>query len=273
MFDAEGRAFNTGSNDEFIELETVATEIKKRLHKVSFKDDISVEDESLNRDMLDRKTITPIFSLKEQGLTSHHQSFSATAKSQSVIYVETDQYYGHERFNIGDKSESKVVRKAIKSAEQRASKFLNYRPDSSSSGLPPVVAADIPFLILREFGTLVMTNGFSHLPGAHVVLGTTHAKYKRILKTFYMAIDNLIRLHNCDEAIKSSSAGQRSVHNSDNNVHSPDNEFPVLLYSICDDKFDLLTLGASTLLSDEDQIKSHLDNSSRGKRKDKGKKR
>lgn len=263
FFDSSWKIFNASGNDEFVKLDILASSIKKKLKELSLSED-KITDVDHDDSVKALSHVAP-----KDGEVSTKQ-VSVSTKVQ-CIYVETDQYYMEEKINVEDKSEKKAIRKAIKTSIQRATNFVSKIVDESGNFGVPVVAIDIPFLILRDYSTQIMTNGSFNIKST--CIHEKYPNYKKILKTLAMAIDNLVREHLNREATRI------------NAKSSPDTskepiEFSVLLLSTRDDKFDLVTLCGKPIEShgfeSKNVVATGRDNSARYSRKekrDKGRKR
>ena len=149
------------------------------------------------------------------------------------IYVEADHVWGSEKQITKSeekqitKSEHKNILKALKYISQRSEAYLESMVDSSSSQGPVVVAAELPFWVLREFGSTLMRNGESTATRASIETTEKYPKHKRVLKTLSIAIDATMKKYGYWD-----------------NKGSPQRDlFTLFLYSKMDDRFDMISLG------------------------------
>mmetsp|Transcript_21174 Transcript_21174/g.25502 ORF Transcript_21174/g.25502 Transcript_21174/m.25502 type:complete len:293 (-) Transcript_21174:1262-2140(-) len=160
--------------------------------------------------------------------TTSRDPGSSTSSLAKVgcIYVDSDQYYGADYISK-DTSNWKSILKIQKSVRQRSEAFLHGMVDPSEQGAS-VIAVDLPFFVLRDYGTCLMQreNNSSAVP-AGMETTEKYPKHKKILKTLSMAVDSLRRDKNRDTSNKKSSKSMLTF----------------LLYSKSDDRFDMVTLG------------------------------
>jgi translation initiation factor 2-alpha kinase 4 len=182
----------------------------------------------------------------EQSDDVHHsfESFGVPGSRQSkashldCIYVESDQFWGGEKqVAKSDSSNWRSIVKTLKTVSQRSESYIGTMASGEHHDRPVVIASDLPFWVLRDFGTILMHQGES----AVAVLDTTekHPKYKRTLRTLGLAVDATLKRY-----------GFRAKHN-----HSQHFLLNLFLYSKMDDRFDLVTLGdpvASSSHEDEE---------------------
>lgn len=149
---------------------------------------------------------------------------SSSSPEVECIYVDSDQYYGIKQVSK-ETSQWKTVLKRIKGVTQRSEAYLSTLTESHSGALlegTPVFAVNISFWELRDFGTCLMKRGECSAMGASQQVTETYPKHKKVFKTLGMAIDNLLKKCSWKDASK----GQVTM----------------LLYSLVDDRFDLVTL-------------------------------
>jgi len=126
------------------------------------------------------------------------------------IYVSEDQYFDSEQ-KVSN-AQWKSVKKIMKSSVQRMKCHLG---DLFNGSSVPVVAIDLTYQKLREIGNSLIFNGLGSLLGD---ITTKYPEHKKLLRTLMYAVDGLIR---------------KEFHNEKDSC--------LLLYSIPDDKFDLIT--------------------------------
>eukprot|EP00559_Dactyliosolen_fragilissimus_P000849 CAMPEP_0184868370 /NCGR_PEP_ID=MMETSP0580-20130426/30236_1 /TAXON_ID=1118495 /ORGANISM="Dactyliosolen fragilissimus" /LENGTH=140 /DNA_ID=CAMNT_0027369221 /DNA_START=1826 /DNA_END=2248 /DNA_ORIENTATION=+ len=124
----------------------------------------------------------------------------------------------------------------MKMMKHRAEAFVGDLKDSlngrgSQSSL--VLALDIPFRVIRDFGTTVMTSSQSSLSSCAYEAGQKYPKYKKVLKTLSAAIESLLK--------RSGPCADNDACKKINNT-TKSSLIPLFLYSIQDDQFDLLSL-------------------------------
>merc|ERR1719273_1358813 len=144
------------------------------------------------------------------GLYKDQESLSSKAPKIDCIYVDTDQYYGMEKLVKGDRAGYKTVIKALKATRHKAESFMNglLNPLSSAGGSHTmVVAVDLPFDIVRDFGTWAMNNkqGVKLRLGSNSEIMDKYPSHKKVLKTLSFTLDTLIR-----RRMRSSSKGDSS---------------------------------------------------------------
>lgn len=216
--DAAGSILSSGANEEVVQIDSLAATMKEYLVAFPGSDEETLGNQS---EMQVNRSIQP-----EEGT-------SVPKAVVECIYVDTDQYYGNEKQVSKNDANFKVVLKALKGITQRSEAFLNGLTDPpKSSGVQgtPVVAVDLPFWVLRDFGTCLMRRGGSSALGAAVETTEKYPKHKRILKTLSMAIDSLTR-----KSINSGLARKGA-----------NDLLTVFLYSKCDDRYDMIALDKVT---------------------------
>ena len=129
----------------------------------------------------------------------------------------------------------------MKSVAQRSESYLTSQ--MNTFGTTPVFGvSDLPFFVLRDFGTALMRRERKEQSavGASIEVTDRYPKGKRALKTLAMAIDNYLK--------KKGIWDSNTVSN--NHSHTPNGGsqlLTILLYSKIDDRFDMVSLeGAST---------------------------
>jgi hypothetical protein len=157
---------------------------------------------------------------------------SGKSSGLECIYVETDQFWGsNKQMPKSDNQNWKSILKSIKTVSQRCEAYLENLSGSSTSQGAIVIAVDLPFWVLREFGTSLMRRGESTSAGASAETIERHPKHKRLLKTLSMAIDTSMK-------------NRGYWHNSNQKGSSPQRDFfSIFLYSRLDDRFDMISVG------------------------------
>lgn len=129
----------------------------------------------------------------------------------------------------------------MKSAAQRTETYISGITDvplSSGSQGSQVIATDLPFWVLRDFGTSVMKRAQISTTGAGNEIAEMYPKHKKVLKTLSMTLDYLMRRHGIIE-------NGRSKKNMAENMPRSKLLLNIFLFSIPDDRFDLITLGGN----------------------------
>eukprot|EP00550_Attheya_septentrionalis_P002446 CAMPEP_0198283486 /NCGR_PEP_ID=MMETSP1449-20131203/3055_1 /TAXON_ID=420275 /ORGANISM="Attheya septentrionalis, Strain CCMP2084" /LENGTH=1832 /DNA_ID=CAMNT_0043980097 /DNA_START=122 /DNA_END=5620 /DNA_ORIENTATION=+ len=221
--DATASAYNSEGNETLIPLDDLATTIKESLPSVVGGGVVhpgKVEKPfSSERQILLTKTLT------------HRESSGLKSRAAKVecVYVDGEHYYGHEKQNKPDTGNWKAIAKSIKSVSQRAESFLSDLMNTSAKRGgegTPVVAVDLPFLVLREWGTFVMQQGGSSTTWASNIMTEKYPKHKKLFKTISVAIDSIVarRL-------------KLGISMSDSTT--------LFMYSMLDDQFDMVTLSGN----------------------------
>lgn len=206
MSNASFRHINTG-DEEFIPLNMLASTINERLVDKT----VSARKEE-NHHFNDEIILSP----RKDQKTNNGVGGISPGDIQ-IVYVESDQYYGHERFNIEDRSEHKTVRKAISAMKQRTISFVDELVGTDAHELI-VFGINLPFKVVRELGTILMFGESNHSIGtAYLPLTESYPKHKKLLKSLCNAIENML-----------------------DDGHASNKK--ILLYSKSDDMFDLVTL-------------------------------
>lgn len=169
-----------------------------------------------------------------------NQDFTGS-KSTSVdvecIFIDSDQFYLDVDNLSGRDPKSKSIKKIVKTSTQRVESYLENLCSASTHGEGcTVLAVKIPFMVLREFDSAAMFGD-----GPTVVISVSeilskYPKHRKALKTLAMCLDHLLRRQH-----ESSSADMNGKSKSTETKKSSE-LFSALVYSIQDDRFDLLTL-------------------------------
>lgn len=216
-------------SEEFVALSSLATIIKKHLTSIS-----TVDEDDSDGDN-DRSIL-----FERQSPSLHKDPEVSSYKTPQVdcIYVDGDQYYGMERLVKGDKGGYKTILKALKATRHKADSFINHliHPFSSADGGSHTIfiAVDLPFDVVRDFGTWAMKNkqGVTSSAASNNEMIEKYPNHKKVLKTLSFSLDSVIR--------------RRTRSNSKDYTFDDDNSpIPVIhvfLYSAVDDRYDLVTI-------------------------------
>ena len=121
---------------------------------------------------------------------------SGKPASVECIYVEADQFWGSEKqLPKSDNQNWKSILKSLKTVSQRSEAYLESLSGTPTSHGAVVFAVDLPFWVLREFGTSLMRRGEFTAARASAETIERHPKHKRLLKTLSMAIDTSMKNH------------------------------------------------------------------------------
>lgn len=163
------------------------------------------------------------------------------AAQVECVYIDQENFYSDDvKVSKNDKTAQwKGGMKALKSVSQRSESYLSSHLKTNSSGATPVFAvADVPFWVLRDFGTALMRRERKEQSavGASVEASEAFPKGKRPLKTLASAIDIFMKKRGIWED------GSRVQ--SDASLGSK--LLTILLYSKMDDRFDMISLEVAT---------------------------
>jgi hypothetical protein len=143
------------------------------------------------------------------------------------VFVDTDQFYCEEHFS-GRDPKSKSIWKLVNKCTQRAEDHILRLFTSSAHGEGCIVlAAHLPFIVIREFDSIAMFGSKQTVTANVSETILKHTKYRKTLKTLALCLDHLIRRHNGKN--KPIETKKMSM-------------FSAFIYSIEDDRFDLLQL-------------------------------
>jgi len=167
---------------------------------------------------------------------AREQQLKTFKPSIDCVFVDNDQYFGSDRPTPKGELSWKAISKTMKSILQRGESFVSSLIDSSKQSskdsLTIFAVAEVPFLILREFGTCLMKRSKEHSAnGACHEMIDLHPKYKRVIKTLGGAIENYMKRK-----------GFWMVGSNSQSQHVPHLNIIILLYSKIDDRFDMVTL-------------------------------
>jgi hypothetical protein len=128
--------------------------------------------------------------------------------------------------------------KTLKSISQKSEAYLSSHLQPNLGGSTPVFAvADVPFWVLRDFGTALMRRERKEQSavGASIEATESYPRGKRPLKTLASAIDSLMRKRGIWE-------GNQSESHSHASAGGGSQLLTILLYSKQDDRFDMVSL-------------------------------
>lgn len=200
---------SSSGNETFVSLDNLASTVT-----LGSDDDLEQADSSRAMKQLQGESET----------MSRLTASSSLTPQVECIYVDNDQYYGIKQVSK-ETSQWKAVLKRIKGVSQRSEAYLSALTASHTAGPlegTPVFAVNIPFWELRDFGTCLMRRRESSAMGASQEVTDAYPKHKKVFKTLALAIDNLLK--KCSTKVSSK------------------REVTVLLYSLEDDRFDIVTL-------------------------------
>ena len=200
-----GEAFE----EEFISLDELASKIKEQL--TLYETTTGTARSTGNPEMVGRKLSTG-----DENKTSSSAAIQCIYCDEAEYHVQQD--LEKRKGTSSDKATAKAAKKELSRAMQKAEAYINCISTSSSLGLgTPVIASALPYLILRDLGTALVT----HATTSDALAGITarYPNYRRLLKTVGMSIE-----HTMGEKV---SQKQREL----------------LFYSIPDDRFDSIQIG------------------------------
>lgn len=192
----------------------------------------STEDQLTNNTHnMHNETVIVADGLKSTSATNSNRD----AANIKYIYVESDQYYFHDKMINSKDTKNKSIRKTFSSIIKKTEsqlKHLNMFTTYSQSKIIPVIGIDIPYAVIRDFGTQVMGITALDFGDAGQTLSKKFPKYKKRLKTLALACESVSRRQSVAE------------YSSKTNEFTGSNggKMSFFMYSICDDKFDVLTL-------------------------------
>jgi len=227
LSDGGMEASSGSSNEQFVALEDLAWTIR-----------------DLSPDMnggIEERTDDPDGPPNSSG-SVRDQQLKGFKPSIDCIFVDNDQYFGSDKpIPKGDMPGWKAISKTMKSVLQRGESFISSLIDSSKQSskdsLTVFAVADVPFLILREFGTSLMKRSKEHsaTDACHETI-EQYPKYKRVIKTLGGAIENYMKRR-----------GFWVVGSNSQNQHVPHLDIIIFLYSKVDDRFDMVTLDSGRI--------------------------
>lgn len=211
---------SSGNNERFVSLQNLGATIREMSNEGSGSDERTVEDQN------------------QEGTSNSIRELTAVRGSAAQVecyYVDQDQYFSdEEKVSKTDTPHWKGVLKAMKSVAQRSELYLSSQ--LNSSGATPVFGvSDLPFWVLRDFGTSLMRREGKEKSalGASVEVTEHYPKGKRALKALAMAIDYFMK--------------RRGLWDQTTSRQSPSTPggsqlLNLLLYSRLDDRFDMVSL-------------------------------
>ena len=216
---------SSGSSEQFVRLENLASTIREMSAE-----SVGVEERTTGE------------TDQEGGNQSCRDLNSARMATAQVecVYIDQENFYSDDaKVSKNDKTAQwKGGMKALKSAAQRSESYLSSHLQTNSIGSTPVFAvADVPFWVLRDFGTALMRRERKEQSavGASIEATEAYPKGKRPLKTLATAIDIFMRKRGVWEDASRSQG--------DSNSSSVGSKLlTILLYSKLDDRFDMVSL-------------------------------
>lgn len=204
-------------DEEFVPLQDLPAKVKEHLPSQAHTEEVSSSDKELTEQTATHPPIGRQSSQPEDRKTG----------PVDCIYVDEDMYYSGQdadRKKGADKTKAamKGARKEIVKATQKAEDYLENITSSVKGHGTPVIASALPYFVVREFGTCVMTSPSA--TEAAIDIATKYPQHKRLLKTAGMSIDHVLAAH-------ARGKGQKRV--------------DILMYSIPDDRFDIIGCKAS----------------------------
>ena len=206
------------------------------------------------------------FNSRESRTNNNNNNKSSNFRKASVecIYVDSDQFLSRKRdVSKNDTPNYKNTLRSMKSVQYSAENFLSSLPDPSYhseigiDGIPVFAVTELSFFMIREMGTEIMrreTSDWSSA-GAGAAMMERYPKYKRILRNLSNAIDHFMKLsHNFwnptdvggGGGTNSNSSGSLTVPSASFSALFPtassSSLITILLYSIVDDRFDMISL-------------------------------
>jgi hypothetical protein len=227
-------------NEEFVHLDSLAEEIKLRLSSTSSDNYASEGDQDA-----DHITNSRVPTVHDSNVNTN-----TSIPRLECFFVDSDQYFGQDK-DIDKTAKGKAAKKTLKTTEQKAESYvsaLHSGGPAHQPGSTPVFAVDLRFRFLREYGTLVMEKG-THAAAAE--LGSKYHKDKRTFKTLSSAIDSVLRR-------VAPTGGEKKKGRQSHDELEPKTDTTVLLYSIPNYQFDLVTLRT------DEHYKNNVDDSGEG---------
>mmetsp|Transcript_1874 Transcript_1874/g.4021 ORF Transcript_1874/g.4021 Transcript_1874/m.4021 type:complete len:291 (+) Transcript_1874:73-945(+) len=165
--------------------------------------------------------------IEQNGVLGRQSSNVEETKGSSsavvhCIYADEDMYYAVQEADrkkgAADKAALKAVRKEIARATQKAEAYIDRIATSAKGHGTPVIASALPYLLIRELGTRLVTS--SNTFEAVSTVTNNYPQYRRLLKTVGMSIDRVLAEYG------------------DSRHESID----VLMYSTLDDRLDIIAI-------------------------------
>jgi hypothetical protein len=182
---------------------------------------------------------------------------SIRAVSVECFFIDNDQLLSSKReVRKNETPNYKNTLRSMKSVQYAAESFLSSLPDPvyhaeiGLEGVPVFAVTELSFFILREIGTEIMRRERTEwsTSGACTVMMERHPKHKRVLRTLSIAIDNFMKQsHNFWNDVGDSNGASSQSTGFTSTTASCVASFSsslitILLYSIVDDRFDMITL-------------------------------
>ena len=216
VFDAIGTT--TTGNETFVELERLASTISAMTLEGSTGVGVGVD------------------IMIEGGVTNNDGStkgLSSTLKKLECIYVDSDQYYDQGKtINKSEVPNWKNILKGRKVLLQKSEMFVDgFLSSPKSMVVTPVFGMNLPFWVLRDFGTFVMRRGRGgecSASGAAMECTELHPQHKKTLKALAMAVDSTMKRH----GYWTGGGTKKEL-------------LTIFLYSQSDDRFDMISLNDS----------------------------
>jgi hypothetical protein len=217
-------ASSTGGNEQFVPLQSLASIIREMSDALGTDAERAMTDESYHESLA-----------ASRAGTNEIQTARSSAGQVECVYIDQDQYFSEDmKVSKSDTPHYKGVIKSLKGLTQRSEAYLGSH--LNASGPTPVFGvSDVPFWVLRDFGSSLMRREAKEQSavGASIEATENYAKGKRALKTLAMAIDNFMKKRglwdqNNSHRSQKSSGGSQLV--------------TILLYSKQDDRFDMVSL-------------------------------
>jgi len=226
---AQGSTSTGIGNELFVSLDDLAVTIQDATGRAEEADD-------------NRFEITPPIA---SGGREHHSSSRNTRVE--CILIDNDVYFGNDReVSKNETPHWKALKKTMKKIELSGESYVSSLQHSGQRHVvalhgTPVFAADISFWALRDFGTALMRRERQDhsASGAFTETAEQYPKFKRLLKTLTLAIDNYMKRHGIWTGHNN---GSRSHHGNS----SGSSLLTIFLYSKTDDRFDTVTLNSNS---------------------------
>lgn len=205
-----------GFDEDFVPLEELASKMKEQL---------ALHEVAAGAARGANNTESVRMAGRQSSSTGDDNKASTSAAVQCIYCDETEYYIQHDlekrKGSSSDKATAKAAKKELSRAMQKAEAYIHCVSTSTSLGQgTPVIASALPYLVLRDLGTALVTSATTS--DAITVVAARFPNYRRILKTVGMSID-----HAMSESMPSPK------------------RLELLLYSIPDDRFDLIQIGDS----------------------------
>lgn len=229
LFDSFSQSSGNSSTETFVALENLAMVI------------------SAPRSADDTTSSEPSDGLQSVS-TEGNQSGRTSRSNMECIYVDHDQFYSNEKqVSKSDTSNWKAVLKALKSVTQRSEAYMDSMAGTAHGQRTTVIAVNLSFWILRDFGTSLMRRSEPTTSGALTEMTEKYPKHKKILKTVAVAVDSTMKTNGYWGRNGEGAESKKGC------------LMILLLYSKTDDRFDMISLG------DEDSHENHLREANSGR--------